>query len=255
MGNSGLPSGDVSSEKQFIKPHYIMGAFESQVWENTYGRDEISRRTFNFIYGVSVLAGLGLAAYAATFSYDWAIKGVGFLGLGFLLGCFAVSIIGIVITGKSEEPVFSAIGYALTAAAMGLMVGPYTALYTVESIIKAAIITATATALLTAVGVLIPKSLESWGSYLVGALCVLIATQIGVPLAHYFFGLPLYEETLRWIDWAAIGLFCVIMVYDVNRAQHITATVDNAIDAASALFVTIMNLFIRILAVSGQRKD
>ena len=55
-----------------------------------------------------------------------------------------------------------------------------------------------------------------------------------------------------WIDWAVALLFCGYIGYDWARANQIPKTVDNAIDSAAALYMDIINLFLRILRIMGE---
>jgi FtsH-binding integral membrane protein len=50
-------------------------------------------------------------------------------------------------------------------------------------------------------------------------------------------------------------LFCAYIIYDWNRALRLPYTVDNAIDAAVALYLDIMNLFIHLLRILGKSQS
>ena len=52
-----------------------------------------------------------------------------------------------------------------------------------------------------------------------------------------------------WTVWevAIIVLFCGIVAFDVNKAQRVEPTVDNAIDCSAALYVDALNLFVRFV--------
>ena len=58
----------------------------------------------------------------------------------------------------------------------------------------------------------------------------------------------------EWIDWAVVFIFCGYIGYDWGRANRIPKTVDNAIDSAAALYMDIINLFLRILRILGRRR-
>jgi FtsH-binding integral membrane protein len=55
------------------------------------------------------------------------------------------------------------------------------------------------------------------------------------------------------IDWIVVIIFCGYIGYDWGRANAIPKTVDNAIDSAAALYMDIINLFLRILRILGRR--
>jgi FtsH-binding integral membrane protein len=50
-------------------------------------------------------------------------------------------------------------------------------------------------------------------------------------------------------------LFSGYIVYDFNRAQFVTKTPGNAICVGVAIFLDVVNLFIRLLALFGQSDD
>jgi FtsH-binding integral membrane protein len=56
------------------------------------------------------------------------------------------------------------------------------------------------------------------------------------------------------IDWLVVVIFCGYVGVDWGRANQIPKTVDNAIDSAAALYMDIINLFLRILRIMGRRR-
>jgi len=58
----------------------------------------------------------------------------------------------------------------------------------------------------------------------------------------------------NWIDWAVAVIFCGYIGYDWGRGNQIPKTLDNAIDSAAALYMDIINLFLRILRILDRRK-
>ena len=55
------------------------------------------------------------------------------------------------------------------------------------------------------------------------------------------------------IDWIVVLIFCGYIGYDWGRANSIPKTVDNAIDSAAALYMDIINLFLRLVRILGRR--
>ena len=53
-----------------------------------------------------------------------------------------------------------------------------------------------------------------------------------------------------FLDWAVAVIFCGYIGYDWGRANSIPRTFDNAVDSAAALYMDIVNLFVRILRIS-----
>jgi len=57
-----------------------------------------------------------------------------------------------------------------------------------------------------------------------------------------------------WTDWAVSFIFCGYIGYDWGRACRIPKTLDNAVDSAAAIYMDIINLFVRVLRILGRRK-
>ena len=55
------------------------------------------------------------------------------------------------------------------------------------------------------------------------------------------------------IDWIVVLIFCGYVGVDWGRANQIPKTLDNAIDSAAALYMDIINLFLRILRILGRK--
>lgn len=231
-------------------------SLSSAVWDRTLGHDTMSRGTFNFLYGLFTLLGLGVTAVFTVYSLPYINN---FLqsspsSIWWLLGgTLVLSILGIIISLRSENPIISAVGYFLVAAPFGCMLSPVVSMYTEGSVLKVLLITIGGVAALAVGGALIPRSLESFGGVLFGALGILLAWLIGIPIAMHF-GVPIPDSSLTLVDWIGIVIFGAIVVYDANRAQFVPATMDNAVDCALALYLDVLNIFIRLLSIMGKVK-
>ena len=233
------------------------------VWSRS-GSDTISRRLFMTLYGLFTLLGLGVTAVVSFFTAAWVHKDsvagkmvydgpMPFWVL--VIGVVAIGWIGIGMALKSDEPIVSFFGYMLVAAPFGLLMGPVFALYTAASIVKVLLVTGGLVGVFTLIGALYPESLESWGAWLFGGLIVLLIGQFGIPLMGWLIpGFPITGALHLW-DWVGILLFSAYVIYDVNQAMRVPATVDNSIDAALALYLDIINLVIRLLEIMGTKKD
>lgn len=177
----------------------------------------------------------------------------GWLLLGFALGVLVVSIAGTFVFNSSENPLVSLIGYAMVAGPFGLLLGPVIAEYTPASVLKVFIITTAMVVILGLVGAVIPESLESWGSWLLGGLLILILGYFLVPLAG-FFGANV-GGAMTILDWVGVALFGALVVFDLNRAMRLPRTLDNSIDCAAAVFMDFINIFIRLLSIMGKARD
>lgn len=214
-------------------------------WDHWYEEDELSANLYTAAIGGWVTYGIVLAAIAAMFSYNWPST------WPLVIGCAIVAFFGIYITIKSSNWMVSALGYSLVAGGLGLLAGPYVALFTEASVARILVITAGSTFVLSFIGLIIPQSLESWGAYLYGGLTLLIVGNFG-RIFLMMFGLG---DTLTWLDWVSAGIFMIYIIHDWNRGVRLPRTMDNAVDVACALFLDVINLFLSLLATSGKKKS
>lgn len=206
----------------------------------------MSLRSFIGFLSLLIAGGLGAATYLASLTYGMEPN------LWWIIAYFVIAIPGIYISAMSDNWVVSLFGYSLVIAPTGLLIGPYVALYTVESVFQVLLLTIGVTIGLGLAGALYPKSVAHWGGFLFMGLLVIIFGDI----AHIFMLMFGFEPVTMGIwDWLAALLFCGFIFYDMNRAVRLDRTLDNAVDAAVSLYLDIINLFVRLLAIFGQSKD
>ncbi len=216
------------------------------VWErNGYGT--MSKNLFALMVSVWTAVGIAVSAIAAYWTQGWE------LNLVFLLGVLVFGLAGVWIALTNDNPLISLLGYMMIAVPFGMMLGPVVALYTTASVVRVFFVTTGVVVVLGIVGAVIPDSLESWGSWLLGALTMLIIGSFIVPLAGLF-GLPI-DHALTWLDWIGVLVFSGYVIYDWNRAMRVPYTMDNAIDCAVAVYLDFINLFVRLLSLTGSKKS
>jgi FtsH-binding integral membrane protein len=132
---------------------------------------------------------------------------------------------------------------------MGLMLGPFVARFSYAAVTKAALITLVVTLVISVAGALYPQSVSHWGGFLfTGLIVTIVASFGGIILSafgivgHVFF---------RALDWIVIFLFCGYIFYDMNMAMREEKTFLQAIQSAAAMFLNILNIFVRILDIAG----
>ena len=96
-------------------------------------------------------------------------------------------------------------------------------------------------------GVLFPRFFQSIENALTISLVLVVVYQILL--------LMIGGGTSGWLDWIVALIFCGYIGYDWGRANQIPKTVDNAIDSAAALYMDIVNLFVRVLSIMGDSDD
>ena len=104
--------------------------------------------------------------------------------------------------------------------------------------------TALVTGMMMVLAMSFPTAFLSIGRGLFIGLIVAFVAEIGVLL---------FTGTVPPIfDWIFVVIFSGYIGYDWARAQMLPRTLDNAIDAAAALYVVI--LFIRLVRIFGRRR-
>jgi FtsH-binding integral membrane protein len=219
---------------------------DNPVWDR-YGHGTMSKNLFAFMVSFWTATGIAVSAVGAYFA-----QGMQFTWW-FYIGVLVLAIAGIFISFTSDNPVISFIGFMLVAVPFGLMVGHVVAMYTTASIVRVFFVTTSVVVVLGIVGAVIPDSLDGWGSWLLGGLVALLVSSFLLPVAA-FFGLPI-DKALTWMDVIGVVLFSGYVIYDWNRAMRVPYTMDNAIDCAVAVYLDFVNLFLRLLRLTGKRKS
>lgn len=208
----------------------------------------LSRRAYNLVMGGLVMLGFGVIALCAAIAST-----PGFLFavidnyLAVTLGSLAASIAGVVVIniGMKREGFGMALGgYALVVCSIGFTTGLALPLYDLPSIANAAVGTALIAMLFTLLGASYPQVFARiQGVAVVSLLALLIVGAVGGLM-----GMP-----LGWLDYAIILVFCGFIGYDTYRAQQCEPTVKMAIFNAVQIWLDLVNVFIRILSIVGNR--
>ncbi|HSX69467.1 MAG TPA: Bax inhibitor-1 family protein [Pseudomonas sp.] len=203
----------------------------------------VSPGAYNLIIGLTLLWGFLINAWmVGNISVEWirSINSWVFFG-----GYFASCLLGVYLFSRSSHPAVSFIGYNLVVVPFGLVVNLVVSRYSPELVQQAIRITALVTVAMMVLGTLFPAFFQRIAS----ALCIALLLVIVVELVEIFvFGV--HHGILHWI---VVLIFCGYIGYDWGRANQIPKTVDNAIDSAAALYMDIINLFLRILRILGRK--
>lgn len=218
------------------------------VWEDTAENGEISRRGFFFNIGAFLTYGFILTFIIGLFTADINVHKY---QIALIITSIVSSFAGILISAKSDKPLFSFIGFNLVVLGTAIILGPIVNIYAkhYEGVVSQAIfLTAIITFVQGFTGVLIPDFYKKIGGALfIGLLALVIIRLIGLFIPALNFG---------WLSYIAAGIFALYIGYDFYRASVIRPTVDNAIDIAISLYLDIINLFLellKILAASQKR--
>ena len=225
--------------------------YESPIYtEETHGPAPrlISRRMYNL-----VLTGLVLLSFAImgacsqmTSTLDFWMF-VGRNPMMFTLLTLVGSIGGIITMsiGRARESLtLGMIGYTLFTLTFGFTTSMTLSMYSMESISAAF----TATAGIMIVFGLAGIAFQRFFERIVPICCLGLLAIIVVEFALMLFGV---QQTLT--DIVVILLFCGFIGYDVHRAATAVPTLTNAVWYAIELYLDIINVFLRLLAIFGRR--
>lgn len=164
----------------------------------------------------------------------------------FLILYFASCFYGVYLFNSSTDPSVSFLGYNFVVVPFGFVLNIVVSRYDPNLVIEAIRITALVTVAMMICGSMFPRFFQRIYMGLVIALLAVI-------LIELFQVFVLHMER-TWIDWAVVFIFCGYVGYDWGRANRIPKTVDNAIDSAAAIYMDIINIFVRILRILGRRR-
>ena len=169
------------------------------------------------------------------------------LGLGVFVGMLLC--IEFILFAKSSFTKFLA--YVAMTAVYGIILGPFVAMFAGATLVKAIVVTGVITFIFGLIGIVIPESLDSWLTKLLGATLVILVGMFGLPVIGWFFPFFPVKEGLSLLDWVTIVIFCGWIIHDMNRAKFVKPTMGNAIEVATGMYLNVMNIFIRILEKYG----
>ncbi len=217
--------------------------YKASRMENFVGA-QISDRAYNATIGLTLVWGLIINVLMATvfvrqiFSLNYlAVLAVYFIGS---LGCSFICY-------RATSPIVGFAAFTGLAASMGLLLTYFVAYFTGTSVAYAVISTCLVAFIMVLLSMLYPNFFLSLGRTLMVSLLVCIGIEV---IGGLIFRLP-----LGIMDYAVALIFCGFIGFDWSRAQMYPKTTTNAIACAADIYVDIVNLFIRILEITGKRKD
>lgn len=219
--------------------------FKSEVFNrSTTNAKIINNHLYNFIIGLSLFWGFAVNWFMVETIPVSAIMEIN--PWIFFIGYFASCLIGFFLFNGSDNPIVSFIGYNFVVVPFGLVLTVALQNYTEGTIIQAIQITTIITVTMMVLGTLFPAFFQGIAPALTIALLVSIIVEL-VMIFVFGFKAPI-------MDWIVILIFCGYVGFDWGRANMIPKTVDNAIDSSAALYMDIINIFIRVAAILGGKK-
>lgn len=218
---------------------------EHSVFDRQASLDDrpISAAAYNLIIGLTLCWGFLVNWWmVGNVSVEW-IRGIN--PWIFYIGYFAACLTGAYLFSSSNNPGVSFLGYNLVVVPFGLIINLVVSRYDPQLVLDAIRITGLVTIGMMCAGSLFPAFFQRIGSALTIALLLVIVVEL---VEIFVFGV--HHGIL---DWIVAVIFCGYIGYDWARANQIPKTLDNAIDSAAALYMDIINLFLRVLRILGRK--
>ena len=209
---------------------------------NSYAGTQVTERAYNMTIGLTLLWGILINVVMAVF-FTYQILSLNYILV--LVVYFAGTIGCSILVHKSSSPAVSFAGFTGMAICMGLLLTFYVTAFSGHSVAYAFIATGLVTVIMVILSMLYPAFFEGLGRTLIVSLLACIIMQV---IGSFLLGLP-----MTIIDYAVALIFCGYIGLDWCRAQRYPKTLDNAIDSAADIYLDIVNLFIRILSITGKR--
>ena len=207
----------------------------------------LSRRTYHFLTGAIVAASLLVIGLEYTYCLNnpWIIES---LNLAFVIACYVVPFAGIIIMtlADREHLGLMVVGYCMVTLTLGFLMAIVLTGYTAASIQRAILITAIIAISFATLGFAWPQLFRRIFPICVAALGIMIIIEI----VMMFLGIP-----SGWNDWVVIVIFCGLIGYDFYQAATDEPTVDNAIWYACEIYLDLINIFLRVLNITGRSRD
>ena len=214
-----------------------LSIFDSRKEErlNAATGDQISARKYNAVMLLTLM--WGFLVNAAMVEYLAVPVMRLFSGVGpvwLFIGYFVLALAGVFLSAKSQNPWISFLGYNLLVLPIGVMLCFILPGFPVSVVTKALLLTGVVTQLFLGLG----------RTLLIALLVGIVAELVATFLLHY---------TGTLFDWLFVILFSAYIGYDVAKSQMYPKTVDNAVDCALDIYLDIINIFIRLLALLSRR--
>ena len=211
----------------------------SSVFDRGHGYDTISERTYNSLIGMILLYGFAVNYWIVnTFPADliplWPL----------IIGYFVIALSGFYIADNSDDATISFVGYNMIVVPVGFVLNVILEGANPDIVMNAILATGMVTAIMMVLGTLYPGFFRR----IEGALFWSLLAAIVVELFLIF----ILGQDLAIMDMIIILIFSGYIGYDWGRAQSIAKTPDNAVDSSAALYMDIINIFVRFVSLMSR---
>ncbi|MBE7089000.1 MAG: hypothetical protein E7370_05775 [Clostridiales bacterium] len=203
----------------------------------------LSDKAFYAVIGATLLLGFAINAIEVTFFAQYFAT---WNPMVFFIVYFVSAIVGVCLNVFSQKPAISFIGYLLVVAPIGMalsLVVPATSI----AIVRSAVL---ATVLLSAIFIILAIAYPKFFSSLFRVLSLSLIVALVFQLIAIFTGFG----NNSFLDWIVVLIFSCYVGADVAYATRRPKTLDGAIDSACGIYLDLVNIFIRLLAILSRRR-
>ena len=213
------------------------------VWDRSGGQDTLSSGVYNLIIGLVLFYGFLINAYIVSRVDPNFVAGVS--PWLFYIGYFASCLFGSFLFTKSSNPLISFVGYNFVVVPFGFILTQVLNGVSTDIIYQAIESTAVVTLIMSVLGFLYPKAFFKIKTALFWSLLAVVIVELVM-----VFILNIHHPLINWI---VVLIMCGYIGYDFAKANAIPKTLDNAIDSAANLYMSIIILFIRLISILRSR--
>lgn len=232
---------------------YAQQGFYSYMTQQA-GVEELSESRYNLTIGATLTWGFFLnyllLQFVAPSLMNWLYAEPSRTSTFPILFLFVYFVLGVIGNDmvRSYNPVRCLIGYHLIAVPVGLLVSIATFSFDPELVTRAVLLTAIITLSMMIISTLFPGVFHS----MIPTLGVSLGLVVVVELFYSLF----FRTGSSMLDWIVVATMSGYIGYDWMRANSVQRTSSNAIAAASALYLDIINIFLRLQRILARsRKD
>lgn len=209
--------------------------------------EQMTDAGFNALMGCTILWGLICNFFICMFMEVQVFNFVDAHPVLFIVGYFVLAFLGSIIISGTDNALIAFLGFNLICLPVGALLSVYVSQYTSLSISYVCLLTGIIVVIMTTISTVFPEYFCSLGHILLVTLISIIFIE---GTLVFFLG---YDGHV--IDYAVVALFSLYIGYDWYCSQRYAATPYNAISCATDLYLDIINIFVRLLAILGKKKD
>lgn len=210
----------------------------------------LSARTYTFMLTLLVFIGFAVMGVCSSFAASPAfLMGINSHYLVVTIVSFVVSIASVFVMNRGRESQsvgLSLVGYAMMVLSLGFTTSLSLLYYDLGTISTAFLATAAVTVVMGCLGMAFPQFFAKIQGALFFSLLGIIVIEIP---------LMLFNISAGWLDYIVVAVFAGFIGRDFYIALNAQPTMANAIFNASQLYLDILNVFMRIVSILGNRRD